>query len=78
MPATLQVLIGKDAGKRFELTHDVVRLGRHPDCEIAIDLNAVSRFHAQMTKQGAAYLVEDSGSRNGTFVNGKKIEGRVS
>lgn len=75
MPPTIQVLNGKQVGKKFELTQDQLRMGRHPDCEIPIDLNSVSRFHAHITKSGGDYVIEDLDSRNGTFVNGRKIEG---
>ena len=37
----------------------------------------VSRVHAELARLGAAWVVEDDGlSRNGTFVNGRRIDGR--
>jgi phosphoserine phosphatase RsbU/P len=76
--ATLQILNGKTAGTKHPLIHPVTRIGRHPDCEIQIDISAASRFHAHVLKEGNGYLIEDQESRNGTFVNGKKTEGRVA
>jgi serine phosphatase RsbU (regulator of sigma subunit)/pSer/pThr/pTyr-binding forkhead associated (FHA) protein len=73
----LQVLTGKKAGTKFDLKSDVVVMGRHPDCDIPLDGNSVSRFHAHVIKSPAGYEIEDQKSRNGTLVNGKKIEGRV-
>jgi serine phosphatase RsbU (regulator of sigma subunit)/pSer/pThr/pTyr-binding forkhead associated (FHA) protein len=73
----LQVLTGKKAGTKFELRSDVVTLGRHPDCDIPLDGNSVSRFHAHVIRSPAGYEIEDQKSRNGTIVNGKKIENRV-
>ncbi|MBX9652654.1 FHA domain-containing protein, partial [bacterium] len=77
MPAILQVLTGKKAGTKYELITDEVRIGRHPDCEVPLDGNSVSRFHAHMTRDGQSYFIEDQKSRNGTLVNGKRIEARV-
>lgn len=77
MPPTLEVLTGNDAERRYPLIQDKVRLGRHPACEVHIDVNSVSRFHAHLLREGDRYSIEDLNSRNGTFVNGRKIEGRV-
>lgn len=77
MPQTIEFVTGDRAGAKVDLTQETVRLGRHPTCEVVIDLNSVSRFHAHLIKEGDQYLIEDLKSRNGTFVNGKKIEGRV-
>ncbi len=77
MPMILQVLTGKKAGTKFELKTDVVTIGRHPECDIPLDGNSVSRFHAHVIKCPAGYEIEDQKSRNGTIVNGKKIEGRA-
>jgi serine phosphatase RsbU (regulator of sigma subunit) len=51
-------------------------LGRHPDCDIVLDVGAVSRQHARIVQVGEDYFVEDLNSRNGTFVNDERIEGR--
>ena len=50
-------------------------LGRHPECEVQINSNMVSRKHARVFPLNDRFLIEDLGSGNGTFVNGKKIEG---
>jgi serine phosphatase RsbU (regulator of sigma subunit)/pSer/pThr/pTyr-binding forkhead associated (FHA) protein len=51
-------------------------LGRQPDCDIVLEAGAVSRQHARIVRLGAGYFVEDLQSRNGTFVNGVRVEGR--
>lgn len=58
-----------------ELTADEATLGRHPECTVVLNSNMVSRKHARVFRDGGAWKVEDLGSGNGTFVNGKKIEG---
>ncbi|OYW24839.1 MAG: stage II sporulation protein E [Planctomycetales bacterium 12-60-4] len=59
------------------LTVDETVLGRHPECQIQLNSNMVSRKHARVVKDGARFVLEDLGSGNGTFLNGKKIEGPV-
>ncbi|KAA1257898.1 Phosphoserine phosphatase RsbU [Rubripirellula obstinata] len=65
--------ISGDSSDRFELTEVETTLGRHPDCTIVVDAGAVSRYHAKVIAEGDQFLVEDSGSRNGTFLNGKVL-----
>ncbi|MFO0947614.1 MAG: SpoIIE family protein phosphatase [Planctomycetota bacterium] len=77
MVPILQVLSGGEVDRRYELLQEKIRLGRHPACEVHIDLNSVSRFHAQILREEDQFVIEDLNSRNGTFVNGKRIEGRV-
>jgi pSer/pThr/pTyr-binding forkhead associated (FHA) protein len=45
--------------------------------DILLDNDTVSAHHASFFKQGSDYVVEDSGSTNGTFVNGKKVSQSV-
>jgi serine phosphatase RsbU (regulator of sigma subunit) len=55
-------------------------LGRHAECDIAdifAENNGVSRYHAQLELVAGRYLVEDRGSRNGTFLNGQRLTGRT-
>ena len=68
---------GPQAGKRYDLSADKYVLGRHPDCQIVIDVGAASRNHAAISREGAGYAIADLGSRNGTFINNEptKIEG---
>jgi phosphoserine phosphatase RsbU/P len=74
--ALLRAMNGTSAGKLFPLGDSAV-LGRHPDCDIVLDVGAVSRQHARITKSGDDYLVEDLQSRNGTFLNGVRVEGQA-
>ncbi len=74
--ATLVLLHGGEAIP-YELTTDVTILGRAPECQIQLDSNMVSRRHAQVVRDKGAYFVEDLGSGNGTFLNGKRLTGRT-
>ncbi|MCE9577924.1 MAG: sigma 54-interacting transcriptional regulator [Deltaproteobacteria bacterium] len=49
--------------------------GRSRAVTIPVDHDKVSRQHARVTRRGGQIVVEDLGSRNGTRVNGEKIEG---
>src|SRR6187200_1433962 len=73
VPAQFQVLSGAATGTKYELAKAETRIGRHPDCEVKIDLSAASRFHAHIIKDGEQHYIEDLGSRNKTYVNGKPI-----
>ena len=53
-------------------------IGRSPDNDVPIEWDdRVSRTHAQLTRVGRRWHVEDDGlSRNGTFVNEQRVHGR--
>jgi serine phosphatase RsbU (regulator of sigma subunit) len=61
----------------FPVTKDVMLLGRHPDCDIQLQSNMLSRKHARLIREGGSFFIEDLGSGNGTFLNGKRIESRI-
>lgn len=67
---------GSSAGQRFTLTAARVVIGRHPGCGLVLDASAVSRQHAVVTAEADGHAIEDLGSRNGTFVNGERLESR--
>ena len=72
MPALL-LMTGPSAGKRFELVEELV-LGRSPSCEIPLEDQKVSRRHAKLSLEEGQARVQDLGSRNGTLVNGERID----
>jgi len=53
-------------------------IGRHPDCDIQLQSNTISRRHAKITGDGSQFFVEDLGSGNGTFVNGQRIDAQTA
>jgi sigma-B regulation protein RsbU (phosphoserine phosphatase) len=75
MPTLLLLKDGEAIG--YQLAEEVTVLGRAPECQIQLDSNMVSRRHAQVTRDKDSYFVEDLGSGNGTFVNGKRIQERT-
>lgn len=74
--AVLQVLKGLNPGQLFPIEGEQLILGRHPECDVVLDMGAVSRQHAQILRIGEDFYIEDLHSRNGTYVNGQLIQGR--
>ncbi|PRI11810.1 FHA domain-containing protein [Leucobacter massiliensis] len=75
--ALLVVRRGPDLGARFLLDQDVTVAGRHPAVDIFLDDVTVSRRHAEFRRNGTQFSVADLGSLNGTFCDGKRIDGEV-
>jgi hypothetical protein len=76
----LQQLSGANRGRRVEFSKGSVLLGRSPDAELRFDAHAdidVSARHAVLELDGERWILRDVGSRNGTFVGGKRIRERV-
>ena len=80
MPATVQLRITEGIAKGRVFTfaaHDTFFLGRHPDCHMHLPDDAcVSRHHFILEACPPQACVRDLGSRNGTYVNGRKAGGR--
>ncbi|QDT65431.1 SpoIIE family protein phosphatase [Calycomorphotria hydatis] len=72
--STLVLLDQNGTAVPYELNVDEMVIGRHPECQIHLDSNMVSRRHARVLVGTESIVIEDMGSGNGTFVNGKKIE----
>jgi DNA-binding winged helix-turn-helix (wHTH) protein len=64
-------------GREIGLARGDNLIGRSRDCAVWLDSTRVSRHHARLTVDGDVVLIEDCGSRNGTFVGGQKAQGRV-
>lgn len=75
--ASLLVVQGVEAGTRFELGNEPVRLGRGPQNEIRVLDTEVSRIHAEITPTPEGYVISDRNSSNGTFVNGELIRSKL-
>jgi len=72
--ATMPFKLESDDGTHTLLQGSTV-IGRTEDADICIDKTEVSRCHAMVTVQGTTAIIEDLGSKNGTFVNGHQVAG---
>jgi pSer/pThr/pTyr-binding forkhead associated (FHA) protein len=70
----LVVKEGPLAGRRVDLGAEELVIGRE-DAGLTIDDDELSRKHAAVRVVGGDVEIEDLGSRNGTFVNGQRIDG---
>ena len=68
----LRAVSGALFGRSFPL-QSILSIGRAEDAGLRIPLDSISRQHARLTPAGNEVLVEDLGSANGTWINGKRI-----
>jgi two-component system, cell cycle response regulator len=71
--AVLLRMDGVQAGQIIGMEHWPFTVGRHPTNSLRVDEDSISRSHARIVRNGDEYMVEDLGSRNGTFVAGKRV-----
>ena len=71
----LIVSIPGEAEAHYSLSARQVLIGRSGTCPITVDATPVSSLHCELTLTDEGYSIADSGSRNGTKVNGASIDG---
>ncbi len=74
--AILRVLKGPNPGQIYSVDRDATIMGRHPNCDVVLEIGAVSREHARIVRVDNEFFLEDMKSRNGTFLNNEQLEGR--
>ncbi len=57
------------------LNQQVCLIGAYADADVFIDNPYISRMHAQIVQEGGRYRIRDLDSKNGTYVNGTRLEG---
>ncbi|MFJ2566577.1 FHA domain-containing protein [Streptomyces sp. NPDC087568] len=77
-PPQLIVTSGRIAGRTFNIPAGYCEIGRLPRSGILLDEDGVSRRHAAMTRTGRQVVVKDLGSMNGTYVNGRRLNGPLA
>ena len=63
-----------------EIRDPVARLGRSPDCRVVVGgpgAGVVSALHAELRYEDGAWRLADLGSRNGTYVNDRRLDAPV-
>jgi serine phosphatase RsbU (regulator of sigma subunit) len=76
--ATLEVCTDPNGRQFFELTSDEMVVGRDQFCDIVLRNHTVSRRHARIVRSADGYFIEDLSSLNGTYLNGRRLEGRTA
>ena len=73
MPAIQRFLI-QDGDKTIELKNFPFTVGRSRECDLVLDGSDISRLHARCYSDHLNIFLEDVGSTNGTYVNGRRLE----
>jgi predicted component of type VI protein secretion system len=68
---------GLSKGDEYIVRKPVTLIGRNESCDLIVSDPLVSRRHCQISWDGVYCTVEDLGSTNGTFVNGRRVTGPV-
>lgn len=74
--AMLIVKEGPELGRRWQLQAEVTLLGRAKDADITIDDRRISSRHAQVVHRDGQHILQDLGSKNGTYLNGERLQGQ--
>jgi hypothetical protein len=72
----LVVLEGPAARQAFDVRNDRTLIGRAPECDVLVFDAQVSRYHAQILRQGHAYFLENLQPANPTIVNDRVMQTR--
>jgi ABC-type multidrug transport system ATPase subunit/pSer/pThr/pTyr-binding forkhead associated (FHA) protein len=72
--ATLTVRLPDGRLRTLALSREPLTIGRHPTNQLVIDVPTVSAEHASLEYRAGVYHLIDRGSRNGTFVNGQRVD----
>jgi serine phosphatase RsbU (regulator of sigma subunit)/pSer/pThr/pTyr-binding forkhead associated (FHA) protein len=75
--ASLTVVKGQSQHANIPLEGEKIVLGRNADCQVVINVPAVSREHAMIRRIQGKFYIEDLKSRNGTFVNNQEVTTRT-
>jgi pSer/pThr/pTyr-binding forkhead associated (FHA) protein len=76
MKVHLIVAQGKNEGQIIPLTVSQFVIGRHREAQLRAGSTTVSELHCALLRRGRKVLVADLGSKNGTFVNGERVEAK--
>ena len=70
----LEGVSGPYAGESFVLNDGSFTIGRDPKCDIFLSNMTVSRHHSTSTINKGSAKIEDAGSTNGTWIDGKVVD----
>jgi pSer/pThr/pTyr-binding forkhead associated (FHA) protein len=73
----VDLLLAGQRVRTVSFDRPVLRIGRMRENDLALDDLAVSRFHARLHLDAGRVFLEDGGSENGSWINGRRVRGRV-
>jgi len=76
MVVTLRVLAGTELAEEIAVTAPRFTIGRAEDCDLRPNCPLVSRHHCELVVQGSMVSIRDVHSKNGTYVNGQRVDGQ--
>jgi diguanylate cyclase (GGDEF)-like protein len=76
-PSALLIVGGELNGTLFDLLEEEITAGRSSNNTIQLEFNGISRNHFKITMKDNMATIQDLGSKNGTYLNNKKIEGTI-
>ena len=68
---------GPSKGKKFQIKPEAIVFGSDEGADVVLQARGVSPYHAQIVFQGGQVQLEDLGSEEGTFRNGRQLLGPV-
>jgi pSer/pThr/pTyr-binding forkhead associated (FHA) protein len=74
MQVRLRKTIGREGDDEILVNQWPFVIGRAPDCDLRPACKLVSRYHCELQAKGDRVLLYDLASKNGTFVDGKRVE----
>lgn len=75
MVVKLKVMHGPSAGKEIKVPKGPFAIGRGDECQLRPKSDAISRKHCELVVGDEQAIVRDLDSKNGTYVNGDKVQG---
>lgn len=72
--AELSIQSADGSKERFPLVKERVTIGRSRESDVFLPDQWLSRHHAEIRRQGDVYFLQDLGSKNGTLLNGTRIQ----
>ena len=75
MRVRLRVMQGAQAGREIIIPVAEFLIGRGEECHLRPRSDAISRRHCAIAVSDQQVEVRDLGSKNGSFVNGERVEG---
>ncbi len=65
----------RSGSREFDLLDGENIVGRDADAQVRLLAPGISRRHARITVAGSRATIEDLGSKNGTYVDGQRVDG---